>query len=58
MRLEARFPYHDSRAMPSSHSPLKGNANLTSLAPHEKVPEVPIVPREEPHIGAAALEKP
>ena len=36
MRLGATIPYHDSKAMPRSPSPLEGNADLTSLAPQER----------------------
>ena len=56
-RLETRFPYHDSREMPRSPSSQEGNADLTSLAPHERLPEFPVVPREKPHTGTAAQEK-
>ena len=31
---------------------------LTSLAPHERLPELPVVPREKPHTGAADRENP
>ena len=31
---------------------------LTSLASHERFPEFPIVPREKPHTGTTAQEKP
>ena len=34
------------------------HGDLTSLAPHERLPEVPVVPREKPHTGAAARENP
>ena len=52
--FEARFPYHDSRPMMHSPSPLQGD--LTSLVPHERLPELPVVPREKPDTGAAARE--
>ena len=29
-----------------------------SLAPHERLPELPIISREKPHTGAAARENP
>ena len=51
-RLEVRFPYHDSRAM--TRSPSHAHRNLTSLAPQERLPELPIIPREQHHTGAAA----
>ena len=31
---------------------------LTSLAPHKSLPELPVIPREKPHTGAAAQENP
>ena len=31
---------------------------LTSLAPHERVLELPVIPREKPHTGAADRENP
>ena len=54
--LEPRFPYHDSRAM--TRSPSHAHRNLTSLAPQERLPELPIIPREQHHTGAAAREYP
>ena len=30
----------------------------TSLAPHERLPDLAVVPREKPHTGAAAREQP
>ena len=56
MRLEARFPYHDSRTMTHSSRPAHGD--LTSLAPHERLPEIPVVPREKPHSDPTARENP
>ena len=32
--------------------------HLTSLAPHERLPELPVIPREKPHTGATAQENP
>ena len=32
--------------------------HLTSLAPHERLPELPVIPREKPHTGAAARGNP
>ena len=46
-RLETRFPYHDSRAMPQS--PLQLKWRLDFLVPHKRLPEFPIVTREKPH---------
>ena len=34
------------------------DGDLTSMAPHERLPEYPIVPREKTHSGAAVREKP
>ena len=34
------------------------HGGLTSLAPHERLPELPIISREKPHTGAAARENP
>ena len=31
---------------------------LTSLAPHKRLPEIPVVLHETPHTGAAARENP
>ena len=42
-RLEALFPSRDPRAMTRSPSPPHGD--LTSLAPHERLPEILVVPR-------------
>ena len=36
----------------------KGLRAFRALAPHERLPEVPVVPREKPHTGAAARENP
>ena len=38
--------------------PRYAQGDLTSLAPHERLPEIPVVPREKPHTGAAARENP
>ena len=51
-RLEARFPYHDSRAM--TRSPSHSYGDPTSLAPHERLTDLAVVPREKPHTVAAA----
>ena len=42
-----------SRAPPSHE-----HRNMTSLAPQERLPELPIIPREQHHSGAAVREKP
>ena len=55
-RLEARFPYHDSKAL--TRSPRHGHGDLTSLAPHERLPELSEVLCEKLHTGAAARENP
>ena len=55
-RLKARFPYHDSRAM--TRPPRHSHGDPTSLAPHERLTDLAIVPREKPHTRAAAQEKP
>ena len=55
MRLEARFPYHDSRPVTGSPSP--AHEDPTSLAPHERLSELVVLPREKTHTGAAAREK-
>ena len=31
---------------------------LTSLAPHERLPELPVIPREKPNTGATDRENP
>src|SRR5574337_1054780 len=55
-RLEARVPSHGSGAMTHSPSPLAWRP--TSLAPHERLTDLAVVPREKPHTGAAAREQP
>src|SRR5574337_807224 len=55
-RLEARFPYHDSRAMTSSPSPLPWRPDFPGA--HERLTDLAVVPREKPHNGAAAREQP
>ena len=56
MRLEARFPYHDSRACRAP--PRNSNGDLNSLVQHNRLPEFPVVPREKTHTGATVREKP
>ena len=34
------------------------NGDPTSLAPHERLTDLAVVPRERPHPGAAAREQP
>src|SRR5574337_212487 len=55
-RLEARFPYQDSRAMTRSPSPLAWRLDFPG-AP-ERLTDLAVVPREKPHPGAAAREPP
>ena len=55
-RLEARFPSHGSGAMTRSPSPLAWRPDF--LAPHERLTDLAVVPREKPHTGAAAREQP
>src|SRR5574337_561024 len=55
-RLEARFPYHGSGAV--TRSPRHSHGDQTSLAPHERLTDLAVVPREKPHTGAAAREPP
>ena len=50
------FKDHDSRAM--TRSLCYTHEALTSLAPHERLPELPVIPREKPHTGAADRENP
>ena len=46
----------------SRRSPGEGNSNplqyYCSLAPHERLTDLAVVPREKPHTGAAAREPP
>ena len=55
-RLEARFPSHGSGAV--TRSPSHSHGDPTSLAPHERLTDLAVVPREKPHTGAAAREQP
>ena len=50
--LEDLAVSHDSRVMTSS--PRHAHGDLTCLAPHERLPEVLIMPREKTPMGAAA----
>ena len=43
------------RAAPMS---VHSYGDLTSLTPHKRLPELPVVPCEKPHTGTAAPEKP
>ena len=52
--LEARVPSHDSRAMMRSPSPRAWKGDLTSLAPHERLPDILFVPHEKSPRGATA----
>src|SRR5574341_103333 len=51
--LEFRRVLFRSRA-PPRHS----HGDPTSLAPHERLTDLAVVPREKPHTGAAAREQP
>src|SRR5574337_717522 len=55
-RLEARCPYHGLGDM--TRSPCHSHGDPTSLAPHERLTDLAVVPREKPHTGAAAREQP
>ena len=55
-RLEARFPYHDSRAMTRSLSPLVWRPDFPGAL--ERLTDLAVVPREKPHTVAAAREQP
>ena len=55
-RLEALVPSRDSRAR--TRSPRHAHGDLTSLAPHERLPEILVVPREKTPTGAAARGNP
>ena len=48
------FGYLMQRAAPPSHA----HGDLTSLAPHERLPEILVVPREKTPTGAAARGNP
>ena len=59
--LSAQGPCNDSSATPSFPSQLEGKIGLprvTSLAPHERLPEILAVPREKTPTGAAARGNP
>ena len=43
---------------PGSAPPRHAHGDLTSLAPHERLPEILVVPRERTPTGAAARENP
>ena len=53
-RLEARFPYHDSRAMTRSPWPLAWRPDFPGA--HEGLTDLAVVSHEKPHPGAAARE--
>ena len=55
-RLKARFPYHGLGAV--TGSPRDSQGDPTSLAPHERLTDLAVVPREKPHTGAAARKQP
>ena len=43
---------------PGRAPPRHAHGDLTSVAPHETLPELPVVPRVKPHTGAVARENP
>ena len=43
---------------PGSAPPRHAHGDLTSLAPHERLPELPVIPREKPNTGATDRENP
>ena len=51
---EVYLLYHDSWVMLHATLPIKLNGALTLLAPQERPPELPIMPCEKSHTGAAA----
>ena len=53
--LYARFPCHNSRAMPRFPSLLEWR--LTSLGPQDRLPEFPVVTLEKPHMSRRSLKK-
>ena len=53
--LEARFPCHNSRAMPCS--PRNSNGDSASLGPHARLPEFPVITREKPHTSRCSSKK-
>ena len=42
----------------SLEAPRNSHGDRTFLRPHERVPEVPVVPREDPKLGSETREKP
>ena len=54
--LESRFPYHDSRAMTHSPSPLAWRLDFPGAT--RRLPELPVIPREKSHTGSPAPENP
>ena len=56
MRLEVDSPTmtRDQWRAPPHHA----HGDLTSLAPHERLPELPVVPRGKHHTCATARENP
>ena len=52
--LEARFAYYDSRAITHSPSPHSRRPDVPST--HERLSELPVVPREKSDTGATAGE--
>src|SRR5574342_410883 len=54
----APSPVESREAPPTSRSPGHSHGDPTSLAPHERLTDLAVVPREKPHTGAAAREQP
>ena len=55
-RRQARLPHSRSLLLPGRERapPRHAHGDLTSLAPHERLPEILVVPREKTPTGAAA----
>src|SRR5574341_1577497 len=51
------FPWQTNLSMPF-HPPRHSHGDPTSLAPHERLTDLAVVPREKPDTGAAAREQP
>ena len=54
-----RYTYAPTMTREQSRTPLlHTHGDLTSLAPHERLSELPVIPREKSDTGAAAGENP
>ena len=49
---------HLSLSVTTTEGALKIELNHPALAPHERLTDLAVVPREKPHTGAAAREQP